>query len=38
MNTNVKKSENIIFSHMNVGDLSSFAGTIPLVYICVVEM
>ena len=38
MNTNVKKGENIVFSHMNVGDLSSFAGTIPLVYICVVEM
>lgn len=26
MNTNVKKGENIVFSRMNVGDLSSFAG------------
>ncbi|MGM9860531.1 MAG: cupin domain-containing protein, partial [Muribaculaceae bacterium] len=26
MNTNVKKGENAVSSHMNVGDLSSFAG------------
>ena len=35
MNTNVKKSDSNVFSHMNVGDLSSFAGKTPLAYLCV---